>query len=59
MSIEARTGELNVTDMVESHPVLEAYVDAGRTLGYPTPQGLQRRVSGRFRDLPSHAERWA
>ncbi len=28
-------GELNVADMVESHPLLEAYVRAGTELGYP------------------------
>ena len=31
-------GELNVANMVESHPVLEAYVDAGKNLGYPAPE---------------------
>ncbi|MCY3885947.1 MAG: GMC family oxidoreductase N-terminal domain-containing protein [Gammaproteobacteria bacterium] len=31
-------GELNVADMAETHPVLEAYVEAGRNLGYPTPE---------------------
>ena len=28
-------GELNVADMVETHPLLEAYVEAGTELGYP------------------------
>ena len=27
-------GELNVADMIESHPILEAYIDAGEELGY-------------------------
>ncbi len=31
-------GELNVRDMVETHPVLRAYVEAGRNLGYATPE---------------------
>lgn len=30
-------GELNVADMAETHPVLEAYVQAGENLGYPIP----------------------
>ena len=29
------SGELNVADMVESHPVLDAYQQAGAELGYP------------------------
>lgn len=32
------TGELNVGDMVETHPVLQAYVESGKNLGYPTPK---------------------
>ena len=28
-------GELNVADMVESHPILDAFVDAGSEIGYP------------------------
>ncbi len=28
-------GELNVADMVESHPILDAFVEAGGEIGYP------------------------
>ena len=28
------TGELNVADMIESHPILDAFVDAGGEIGY-------------------------
>ncbi|MCZ6642867.1 MAG: GMC family oxidoreductase N-terminal domain-containing protein, partial [Gammaproteobacteria bacterium] len=28
-------GELNVVDMIESHPLLDAYVEAGVAIGYP------------------------
>ena len=29
-----RGGELNVADMIESHPILDAFVDAGSEIGY-------------------------
>ena len=29
------SGELNVADMVESHPILDAFVEAGSEIGYP------------------------
>ena len=28
-------GELNVADMIENHPILDAYIQAGEELGYP------------------------
>ena len=33
-AFHGETGELNVADMIESHPILDAFVDAGGEIGY-------------------------
>ena len=33
-AFHGETGELNVADMIESHPILDAFVDAGAEIGY-------------------------
>ena len=34
-AFRGEAGELNVADMIESHPILDAFVDAGSEIGYP------------------------
>ena len=34
-ALRGDAGELNVADMVERHPILDAFVDAGGEIGYP------------------------